>query len=165
VLPLHQNGWTRALYFIFLSTLIWLSNQIKNGVAPLYSTIQQNKKIEWLCSACQTQNRTAPFSKTRMEPLYFNWLPNQTHSKYTREVIVFLSLDVSANVILLIKFNFCDFGCPCWERGTGTDGVKHRTVKFRSMDKITIVNERTITCNCDFAPKLVLRFQKEWPKS
>jgi hypothetical protein len=29
---------------LLLSTLIWLSNQTKNGAAPFYSTIQPNKK-------------------------------------------------------------------------------------------------------------------------
>jgi hypothetical protein len=35
--------------------------------------------MEWLCSICQTQNRTATFSKNGMEPLYSSWLSNQTH--------------------------------------------------------------------------------------
>jgi hypothetical protein len=75
-----------------LPSLIWLSNQTNNRAALFYSTLQPNKKwsdsvllakrkIERICSACQTQNRTTPFYKTEIEPLHSSWLPNQMHPK------------------------------------------------------------------------------------
>jgi hypothetical protein len=72
-----------ALLPLLPSTLIWLSNQTENGTAPLYSTLQPNKKIERLCYVCQTRNRTILFSKTRMEPFHSSWFSNQTHPNCT----------------------------------------------------------------------------------
>lgn len=69
MLSLHQKD---ASVFLPLlsSTLIWVSNQTKKEMDPLYFTIQP-KKMERLCSIYQIKNITVPFLKTGMKPLPF----------------------------------------------------------------------------------------------
>jgi hypothetical protein len=52
-------------------------------MVPLHSTLQPtNQQMERLCSICQIQNRTAPFSKTKNRVTLF-YLTLQPNTPYT----------------------------------------------------------------------------------
>jgi hypothetical protein len=77
----HVLSDASALVPLLHSTLIWLSKQTKNGVDPLYYTLQPKK---WNGSVMLTKHRIELLQseKTRIEPLHSSWLSDQTHSKF-----------------------------------------------------------------------------------
>jgi hypothetical protein len=73
-----------ALIPLLHSTVIWLSNQTINGAAPLYSTLQPNKKWNGSVLLAKHRMKMTQFLETKMEPLHRSWIPNQTH-RYLRQ--------------------------------------------------------------------------------